>query len=502
MTVRWLFLRLLGSVFLIAFLSLWSQVDGLIGSDGILPAADYMAQIEARDDLPWWRVPTLCRLSASDGFLHVLCAAGVVLSLALIVGAAQIPVLFLLWTVYLSLLVAGQAFLSFQWDILLLEVAFTSMLFAPTRLRPCWPASEGPVPRPGLWALRLLLFKLMVLSGVVKLIVLDETWWGLTALDYHYFTQPLPTWTSWYAHHLPGWFQKASVFLMFVIEIPVPFLMFFGRRMRLVVFVALVSLQLLIALTGNYTFFNLLTIVLCITLLDSRRPTSGPARAAGSRLRPRRLGRAVRAVLASFLLLVSGLTFLREMSRTVPPAGVDSTAGQMLKRADRALLRWGQPYILDWTGPFRTINGYGLFRGMTTARPEIVIEGSDDGRAWKEYEFKWKPGDPARAPGFVQPHQPRLDWQMWFAALNPRRAYWLDGLIVRLLEGSPAVLDLLGPNPFPDASPRKVRLAYYRYEFTTPGERRRSGTWWTRRREGFLTRPLALDDFRAGRAGP
>jgi hypothetical protein len=499
MTVRWLFLRLLGSVFLIAFLSLWFQVDGLIGSDGILPAADYMAQIETRDDLPWWRIPTLCRLSASDGFLHALCATGVLLSLALIVGVAPIPVLFLLWAVYLSLMVVGQAFLSFQWDSLLLEVAFTSMLIAPTRLRPSRPAAEGPAPRLGLWMLRLLLFKPMSLSGVVKLIVLDETWWGLTALDFHYFTQPLPTWTSWYAHHLPGWFHRASVFLMFVIEIPVPFLMLFGRRLRLVAFAALVSLQLLIALTGNYTFFNLLTIVLCITLLDDGRPTPGPA---PSRFPPRRLTHLVRTALASFLLLVSGLAFVREMSRTVPPAGADSSVGSALRRADRALLGWGQPYILDWTDPFRTISGYGLFRGMTTARPEIVIEGSRDGRIWKEYEFKWKPGDPARAPGYVQPHQPRLDWQMWFAALNPRRAYWLNGMALRLLEGSPAVLDLLGPNPFPDEPPRAIRLVYYRYEFTTPAERRRSGNWWTRRREGLLSRPMALDDFRARRVGP
>jgi hypothetical protein len=186
---------------------------------------------------------------------------------------------------------------------------------------------------------------------------------------------------------------------------------------------------------------------------------------------------------------------VREMSRTVPRRGPETTGGRLLKRADRALMSWGERRVLKWTDPFRTINGYGLFRAMTTSRPEIIVEGSQNGRTWREYEFRWKPGDLRRAPSFVQPHQPRLDWQMWFAALNPRRAYWINGFLLRLLEGSPEILGLLGRNPFPDQPPRFVRLAYYEYEFTTPDERRETDQWWKREFKGYLTRPLSLATF-------
>ena len=142
--------------------------------------------------------------------------------------------------------------------------------------------------------------------------------------------------------------------------------------------------------------------------------------------------------------------------------------------------------VLAWVSPFRSINGYGLFRVMTTERPELVIEVSDDGQDFKEYEFPWKPGDPKRRPAFVEPYMPRLDWQMWFAALDPLGAqYWLDSLAQRILEGEPAVLRLLGPGPLA-ARPRRVRIAVYDYRFTTRAERERSGAWWVRTFRGDL----------------
>src|SRR5262245_23771836 len=175
-----------------------------------------------------WLVPTLCWLGASDAFLHALAGAGTLLSLALLAGLAEGPVLVVLWAIYLSLVVVGQVFFSFQWDILLLETALTSTFLATWTLRP---RLEARVPRAGLWLVRALLFKLMFLSGIVKLICLDPTWRHLTALDYHYFTQPLPVWTSWYAHHLPHGFQRMSVAVMFVIELGAPFLIFGPRRL-------------------------------------------------------------------------------------------------------------------------------------------------------------------------------------------------------------------------------------------------------------------------------
>src|SRR5262245_51165206 len=168
-----IFLRGLARVYLVAFVSLWTQVEGLIGSNGILPAQDYfMAARQIPSPSRYFKLPTLCWLGAGDGVLHGLCAAGVVLSILLGAGVAPIPVLFLLWADYLSLTIAGQDFLSFQWDILLLEAGFLAMFLAPPTLRPTLLAAPG---RSGLWLERLLLFKLMFLSGMTKLLSGDAT---------------------------------------------------------------------------------------------------------------------------------------------------------------------------------------------------------------------------------------------------------------------------------------------------------------------------------------
>jgi hypothetical protein len=266
---RWLLLRLLGLVFLVAFVSLWVQVHGLVGSRGILPVGEFLERVHERLGSESYRMlPTLAWLSHSDAMLHGLCAGGVVLSGLLIAGVAPVPVVFAAWATYLSLQIAAQVFLGFQWDTLLLESAFCTLFYAPAGLRPRRPWA-GPQPHPaGRWLLWLLLFKLMFLSGAVKLVSLDETWWSLTALEYHYFTTCLPLWTGWYAQHLPAWAQKLSVLGMFVVEIGVPFLIFSPRRLRIAAAFALVSLQAGIAATGNYGFFNLLSMVLCVPLLD------------------------------------------------------------------------------------------------------------------------------------------------------------------------------------------------------------------------------------------
>lgn len=498
---RWLFLRLLGLVYLIAFVSLWAQVHGLVGSHGILPVADFLDRV--REHLGpdrFWQVPTLLWLGDGDLALDLLCGGGVALSVALMAGVAPIPVLFLLWACYLSLTVGGQAFLSFQWDTLLLETGFCALFVAPAVWRPA-PAARLPAPpRAGLWLVWLLLFKLMFLSGAVKLLCMDETWWKLTALDYHYWTQPLPTWVSWYAHQLPAWFQKLSVLVTYAIEIALPFLVFAGRIGRRLVAAGTVFLMLMISWTGNYGFFNLLTVVLSMPLVDDAvwarlRAAARPAAKAAATLGGRLRGIAV-AVAVVPLIAVSALAMVSELVRTVP-AGTGGIAGAAAAAAERTVLAWGEPAVLARTAPLRTINGYGLFRAMTTERPEIVVEGSRDGVTWAAYEFKWKPGDPARRPRFVAPHMPRLDWQMWFGALNPRRAGpWLEGLMRGILRGSPEVLGLLGVDPFPDAPPRYVRLVYYKYRFATPAERRDEGVWWTRERLGELTAPIAREQPR------
>ncbi|MEZ4655507.1 MAG: lipase maturation factor family protein [Candidatus Eisenbacteria bacterium] len=230
---RDLFVCGLGLVYLIAFVSLWTQILGLVGSHGIIPIGEYLDFVHSRiGDAAYWRLPTLCWIDSSDAMLQALCATGTIASAALILGLAPIPILMVLWVLYLSASVAGQDFLSFQWDSLLLEAGVLALFVAPRgwwmRLR--LPGETGVTSptepwRPGLWLLRLLVFKLMFLSGITKLLSGDPTWRNLSAMSYHYQTQPIPTWTSWYMDHLPVTFHRVECLVMFVIEIGVPFLL-------------------------------------------------------------------------------------------------------------------------------------------------------------------------------------------------------------------------------------------------------------------------------------
>ena len=479
-TGSWLFLRLLGVVNLIAFLSLWVQLDGLVGPRGLMPAQLFLNAVHAQVGAArFWELPTLCWIFGGGVFLHVLCAAGVVLSFALIAGFAPAACLALLWAAYLSLCGAGQVFLAYQWDALLLETNLLAVFFAP------WAWRAGRIrtdpPRLARWLLWWLLIRLMLLSGAVKLLSGDPAWTNLTALYYHFQTQPLPTWVAWYAQQLPPALLRLSCALMFAIELGAPLLLLGPRRVRHLGAGLLILLQALIALTGNYTFFNLLTAGLCLLFFDDafwrgrlrrwRRDSGAPAPApAPGRWCPRRvLGPA--AAIALSLTLLAAIPTLR--------------------------LRWlwngWTAGVLEVAAPFRSFNSYGLFAVMTRERPEIIIEGSDDGRTWRPYEFKAKPGDPRRRPGFVAPHQPRMDWQLWFAALDyPNDDPWVSALCLRLLEGSPDVLALFASNPFPQKPPRQVRAVVYDYTFTTPAVRAATGRWWERTPVDLYVQPIAL----------
>jgi hypothetical protein len=489
---RWLFLRLLGVVFLVAFGSLWVQIHGLVGANGILPAREMLDAVSDRYSFLHriWILPTLCWISPSDGFLHVLCAAGVVSSILLIVGIMPTVVLPLLWGLYLSHSVAGQVFLGFQWDTLLLESAFWAFFWAPLGL---WPALNGRclAGRWGPWLIRLLVLKLMFLSGVTKLLSGDAMWRDMTALEVHFETQPIPNGLSWPAHQAPPWVLAASTWIMYVIEIVVPFLVFGPRRLRLTAGVVLILFQAGIAATGNYGFFNLLSAVLCISLFDDemirqiapRRFIKGelPSPASGA------AGGWKRLLLLSPVLAISGLVCTREMVRAQDRETLPGAVVTVLDASNAAFLSWSEPTVLRWASSFRTINGYGLFRVMTPQRPEIEVEESNDAIEWRPYVFRWKTGPQDRRPGFVAPHMPRLDWQMWFAALGPRRnAYWLEPFMDRLLEGSDEVTELLASNPFSDKPPRFVRLVLYRYSFTDVETKNATGQYWDRELLGVL----------------
>src|SRR5437667_4480802 len=483
---RWLFLRLLGAVYLVAFVWLAVQVSGLLVERGILPAGSFLQRAHALYGGAAYRLfPTLCWLGAGDGMLKLLAWGGVALAVLLIAGVAPAPVLLLLWMCYLSLSVAGQAFLWFQWDGLLLETGLLAVLYAPSRLVPSLTRDQAPSPWMR-WLMWWLLFRLMFRSGLTKLVSGDAAWRHLSALDYHYWTQPLPTWPAWYAHWTSPWVHRAMTLVILAIELLVPWLILVPerwRRGRYAACAVLVLGQLAIALTGNYGFFNLLAIVLCVPLLDDavlRRVL--PLALTAGEPEPRWRQYAVRG-LATVLAVLAVLAFAHEIAQTLP-----------------GVRRPLENPLLDAVAPLRSVNGYGLFRVMTTERPEIVIEGSDDTLHWREYGFPWKPGDVARRPRFMAPHMPRLDWQMWFAGLDPAGAQaWLLPLLRNILEGTPQVLELLGENPFPARPPRYVRLVYYRYRFAPPSVRARTGAWWERDRVGYLTRPLSVADFAASR---
>ena len=463
----------------LAFLSLAGQIVGLVGERGIMPAGRFLEWAgSAYGPGVWRQLPTVFWLGASDGALRAVAWGGVGLAVLLVLGIAPVLVLFLLWALYLSLAVAGQDFLSFQWDALLLETGLLAMLWTPMTWR-LGRGERGP-PELGRLLLVLLLFKLMFLSGATKLLSGDPTWRGATALDFHFETQPLPPWTAWYAQQLPASVLHALTLFTLVVEVVIPWLLLLPdrfRALRLGAVGAIALLQIGIMATGNYGFFNALTLVLCVPLLDdgvlARLRTRGSNGELPRESRPRRA-----LVLIAFpvLLGLSLLSMVRELAFTVPGG-----------RGMRWWPRWANE-TMELVAPVRSINGYGLFRVMTIERPELILEGSNDGARWQAYDFRYKPDAVEERPRFVAPFHPRLDWQLWFAALAPVESLgWLETLAGRLRSRTPEVLALLGRNPFPAAPPRHVRAVLYDYRFSTPEVRRRTGAWWVRERQGEFT---------------
>jgi hypothetical protein len=311
----------------------------------------------------------------------------------------------------------------------------------------------------------------MFMSGVVKLLSGDPNWRNLSALSYHFLTQPLPTPLAWYASQLPAGMLRFATGCMFAIELVLPLLIFCPRRMRFMAAFGVLLLQSCILVTGNYNWFNLQTLLLCLLLFDDaalRRILPHNL----IRLLPARPGKA--AVRGAVPVLVRTLALLIVFSSLVQ---MDLRFGGNPPSAARKAEQLMEP--------LQIVNGYGLFAVMTTERDEIVIEGSDDGVEWREYEFRYKPGDPWRRPLWNIPHQPRLDWQMWFAALDdPRRLRWFSGFLRRILENEPSVTALLARNPFSDKPPVYVRALFYDYTFAG-GRDKAKGQWWERRLLGL-----------------
>jgi lipase maturation factor 1 len=448
-------IRGIGFAALCAFVSWWWQAPGLVGPTGILPVASYFAAAhEQLGATGWLLLPSLYWVSHADWMTTALCAAGTAASVALVLRIWPSVAALAAYVCYLSLEYGGGVFLEFQWDILLVEALIVAAVL-------------GAQPRVGIWLARLLVFRFMLLSGAVKLASGDATWRDLTALDYHFETQPLPTLFAWYADRLPKVILHAGVAATFVIELVLPLLIFAPRNLRRIAAAGFVLLEVLILITGNYNFFNVLTIVLCLALLDDRmfRATTAP------------LARPSPAMAWRFV--IAGMAALGALQ-------IHQTLG-------RASVAAWETDVLRVVEPYQVVNSYGLFAVMTTRRDELVLEGSNDGTTWQELPFKFKPQALNEAPRWVTPYQPRLDWQMWFAALTAREgAQWVDNLVYRLLSGAPDVWALLGPSPFVDGPPRSIRVLRYRYQFTTADEKARTGAWWRRQLVGTWLPPSRL----------
>jgi hypothetical protein len=443
--VRNVFLRVLGGIFVVAFVSLAVQARVLWGARGLLPACP-------ADGAPG---PTLFRVWCDDTSLVATAWLGVVPALGLVFLIAPRWCLVVCWALYLSYANVGQEFLSFQWDNLLLESAFFAFFVTSAGLD----GRRAPPPHwIGVFLMQWLLLRLMVESGAAKLLTGDPTWRDLTAMATYYETAPLPTWIGWWMHQLPMAVHKLTSALTFVVELVLPLCMWGPRRLRRLALAGMLGFQLFVVLTANYGFFNYLSAALCLWMLDDH--DLGVREHVVADRSP--LATVVLGALALVLVPISLIPFFGFMR---VPLAIRAAAQPIDRVMDR----------------FRSINAYHLFASMTLVRREPIFEGTADGVTWRPYEFRYKPGRLDRPPPFVAPHQPRVDFQLWFLFLGHRgHGGYAKTLLLRMLHDPDAVAPLFAENPFPDEPPRAVRIAVYRYRFSDRATRTDTGAWWTR----------------------
>ncbi|HTB97474.1 MAG TPA: lipase maturation factor family protein [Terracidiphilus sp.] len=511
---RWVFLRALAAIYFSAFYSLLFQIKGLIGPQGILPAADYLAAVaRAMPSTRYWYAPSLFWFSSSAHMLMAITWLGLLASVAAFMNLWPRFSFFVCFVCFLSFVTASGEFSSYQSDGMLLEAGFLALLFAPPGLMPGWGASHPPT-RASLFLLQWEWFRIYFESGMVKLLSGDEEWRHLTAMDEYYQNGPLPTWIGWYAQHLPHWFHVATAAGTLVMELVVVLLLFFPRRVRLICFLIVTPWEIGVIVTANYTFLNYLVLALGFLLLDDltlRRfvplrlrplmPTASPSCV------PEPEQEAPLSILTSNLAEArrhssqpsaeeTSLHLLRvRLAGSLRTIGLASgafmflwiayaTTTEMIRLVFRSLPLPTAPITL--LDPLRIANQYGLFAVMTRGRYEIEFQGSQDGENWVAYSFRNKPQALQEAPRIYAPYQPRFDWNLWFASLGD----WHENEIVplteeRLLESDGDVLALFKDNPFPQSPPHYLRAVLWQYWFTSIEEKQRTSLWWRRQYLGL-----------------
>jgi hypothetical protein len=455
---RFVILRLLGFVYAVAFLVAANQLVPLIGEHGLTPATHFLNEVQTQlgsRSAGMFRVPTLFWLGLSDNTLSIFSWVGFVLSLVVFSGYANAILLAVLWAMYLSIVHIGQIWYGYGWEIQLLETGFLSIFLCPLLDGRPFPKCRPPILV--IWLFRWLGFRIMFGAGLIKMRG-DTCWHDLTCLYYHYETQPIPSPISRYLHFFPHWLLKFETAWNHFVELVVPWFSFGPRMTRHVAGVLLVTFQIFLIISGNLSFLNYLTIIPFLACFDDSflgrflpRSVVESAQRAAQNSQPSRI---INGIAVALTILVIWLSI---------PTVLNLASGRQLMN-----------YSYD---PLDLVNTYGAFGTVGRERNEIVFEGTDDAMItgdtkWKEYEFKAKPGDPNRRPPFVAPYQPRIDWQIWFAAMaSPADYPWTLHFVWKLLHNDPGTLSLLASNPFPDAPAHYIRARLFRYRFAPVGEK-------------------------------
>lgn len=447
-----LFFKGLGLVYLIAFISLLVQVKGLFLSSGLTPFSASMAS-----HMSFFAKPSLFLFNSSDVFIMTVLWVGIGLSVGLTLGYFPLIITSFLWFIYLSFVNSGQVFMSFQWDVLLLELSFLAIF-----LYPYFTSHVSKFTRMSSlfhFLIKVLLFRVLFFSGLVKVLSGDSSWLSFTALQSHFYTQPLPHMMSWLAFQLPEVLKRFLSGGVLVFELFFAWLLFFPRRCRHFSVWLIGLFMITIMVTGNYGFFNILVCVLCVLFISDKSLPFLLNRFLGTQKAFYKQGdsnyRSVFIVVLGSLLLVTTVCF--ELQR---------------------ITSFKLPNVVNTLYPFHIVNRYGLFAIMTMERLELDIQGSNDGVTWLSYKFRFKPNSVFDYPKFVLPHQPRLDWQCWFVALRPySSSSWINVLIKDLFEGNDAVLGLFATVPF-KSPPKYIRILSSNRVFSSIKDYQETGMWW------------------------
>lgn len=476
---RFVILRLLGIIYAVAFLVLINEIIPLIGADGLTPLDLYLKNIITAfgsRSAGFIRLPSVFWWFHSDQSLLVAAWIGFVLSCIVVAGYANVPLLTILWFLYLSFVHAGQEWYSYGWEIQLTETGFLAIFLCPLiEMRP-FPKHAPPMPIIVLF--RWLIFRIMLGSGLIK-IRGDQIWRNGTALYYHFETQPIPGPLSRWFHFLPHAVLKAGVGINFLAELLAPLFVFGPRLARQIAGVIIILFQVTIILSGNLSFLNWLTIVPALACLDDGfwekvfpKWIVKKAKSAELQSTPSR----PMLITAWVVTIVVGLLSIQPAFNLLSP-------GQMMNTS---------------YDPLDLVNTYGAFGTVGEERLNVIFEGTmdenpGDSAHWKPYIYRGLPVALNKRPPQIAPYQLHLDWQMWFASMSTPDEYpWTLNLIWKLLHNDPNAVNLFKKNPFPTKPPRYICAVLYRYSFAKPGNP--NGLWWHREKIAIWILPLSAND--------